>query len=179
MDHGYLKIILGCMYAGKTSKLINIYKMMKFSNIETCVINYEEDKRYDNTALCTHDKVKIPCIQTLKLMDLLKNGTIEEKVIIINEGQFFPDLERFVKEMLSKDKHIFVCGLDGDFEMKRFGHILDIIPLCNEIEKLTAICAMCKNGTKAYFTKRISSEKDQKLIGSSNYLPVCRDCHKA
>ena len=179
MDQGYLKIILGCMYAGKTSKLINIYKMMEFSNIETCVINYEEDKRYDNKDLCTHDKVKIPCVQTLKLMDLLKNGTIDEKVIIINEGQFFPDLERFVKEMLCKDKHIFVCGLDGDFEMKRFGNILDIIPLCNEIEKLTAICAICKNGTKAYFTKRISSEKDQKVIGSNNYIPVCRKCHKA
>ena len=179
MEQGYLKIILGCMYAGKTSKLINIYNMMKFSNIKTCVINYEEDKRYDNKALCTHDKVKIPCIQTLYLMDLLKSGTINEKVIIINEGQFFPDLERFVVEMLGKDKHIYVCGLDGDFEMKKFGHILDIIPLCNEIEKLSAICAICKNGTKAYFTKRISSEKGQKVIGSNNYLPVCRNCHKA
>ena len=79
MDQGYLKIILGCMYAGKTSKLINIYKMMEFSNIETCVINYEEDKRYDNKDLCTHDKVKIPCVQTLKLMDLLKNGTINSE----------------------------------------------------------------------------------------------------
>ena len=63
MDNGYLKIILGCMYAGKTSKLINIYNMMKLSNISTMVINYEEDNRYDANLLSTHDKKMIPCVK--------------------------------------------------------------------------------------------------------------------
>ncbi len=179
MDQGYLKIILGCMYAGKTSKLINIYKMMKFSNISTMVINYEEDKRYHESEMSTHDKTMIPCIQTLNLMDILIKKDIEEKVIIINEGQFFNDLKEFVILMLSKNKHIYICGLDGDYEMKKFGQILDIIPLCNEIEKLSAICSICKNGTKAYFTKRITNEKGQKIIGCTNYLPVCRKCHRS
>ena len=177
MDNGYLKIILGCMYAGKTSKLINIYNMMKLSNISTMVINYEEDNRYDANLLSTHDKKMIPCVKTLKLMDLVNSVKPMEKVIIINEGQFFPDLEIFVKTMLSRKKHIYVCGLDGDYQMKKFGKILDIIPLCNEVEKLSAICAMCKNGTKAYFTLRLSNEKDQKVIGAENYKPVCRNCH--
>ena len=178
MDSGYLKIILGCMYAGKTSKLINIYNMMKFSNISTLVINYKEDTRYSNTQLSTHDKKMIPCVQCLKLMDLLKNREIEEKVIIINEGQFFTDIVKFVKDMLNKDKHIYICGLDGDFQMKKFGDLLELIPICNEVEKLSAICSICANGTKAYFTKRITNEKGQKVIGSDNYLPVCRKCHK-
>jgi thymidine kinase len=178
MDQGYLKIILGCMYAGKTSKLINIYNMMKFSNIPTLVINYKEDTRYSNTQLSTHDKKMIPCIQCLNLTDITQNfETIKEKVIIINEGQFFPDLVKFVKDMLLKDKHIYVCGLDGDFQMKKFGCILDLIPLCNEVEKLSAFCSICANGTKAYFTKRITKETGQKVIGSDNYLPVCRKCH--
>ena len=176
MDQGYLKIILGCMYAGKTSKLINIYNMMKFSNIPTIVINFEEDNRYDNTLMSTHDKKMIPCIKTLNLMNLVDNID-KYKVIIINEGQFFNDLFEFVKLMLNHDKHIYVCGLDGDYKMNKFGQMLDLIPYCNEVEKLTAICSICKNGTKAYFTKRISSEKGQKVIGSDNYLPVCRKCH--
>tara|TARA_Y100000591_G_C21845411_1_gene708412 strand:+ start:1165 stop:1716 length:552 start_codon:yes stop_codon:yes gene_type:complete len=179
MDDGYLKVILGCMYAGKTSKLINIYKMMKFSNISTLVVNYKEDTRYSNTELSTHDKKMIPCVQCLKLMELVdKTGYIKEKVIIINEGQFFPDLTKFVKLMLDKDKHIYVCGLDGDYQMKQFGQMLEIIPLCNEVEKLTAICSICANGKKAYFTKRITNETGQKVIGNDNYLPVCRKCHK-
>jgi thymidine kinase len=177
MDQGYLKIILGCMYAGKTSKLINIYNMMKFSNIPTTVINYQEDNRYDNTLMSTHDKKMIPCMKTLNLMKLVDNMN-QYKVIIINEGQFFNDLFEFVKLMLNQDKHIYVCGLDGDYKMNKFGQMLDLIPCCNEVEKLTAICSMCKNGTKAYFTKRISSEKGQKVIGSDNYLPVCRKCHR-
>ena len=61
--------------------------------------------------------------------------------------------------------------------MEKFGQMLDIIPLSNEVEKLSAICAICKNGEKAYFTKRISHENEQKIIGSDNYLPVCRSCH--
>lgn len=178
MEEGYLKIILGCMYAGKTSKLINIYNMMKLSNIPTVVINYEEDNRYDYNLLSTHDKNMIPCLKTLKLMSIVENESLlSEKVIIINEGQFFPDLEIFVKIMLERKKHIYVCGLDGDYQMKKFGQILDIIPLCNEVEKLNAICAKCKNGTKAYFTLRLTSEKDQKVIGSGNHIPVCRNCH--
>ena len=68
MEQGYLKVILGCMYAGKTSKLINIYKMMKFSNISTIVINYEEDNRYDDSQMSTHDKNMIPCIKTRELL---------------------------------------------------------------------------------------------------------------
>ena len=176
MQQGYLKIILGCMYAGKTSKLINIYKMMKFSNIPTLVINYEEDNRYHDTQMSTHDKKMIPCVKVKELMSLYGKMT-NEKVIIINEGQFFPDLFKFVKIMLDKDYHIYVCGLDSDYKMQKFGQILDIIPLCNDIEKLSAICSICKDGTKAYFTKRITMELEQTVIGSENYLPVCRKCH--
>ena len=118
MDQGYLKIILGCMYAGKTSKLINIYNMMKLSNIPIMVINYQEDNRYDDNLLSTHDKKMIPCVKTLKLMSIIGQNELSEKVIIINEGQFFPDLEEFVKIMLAQKKHIYVCGLDGDYQMK-------------------------------------------------------------
>ena len=70
MNQGYLKVILGCMYAGKTSKIIQIYKMMQFSNIPTTVINYEEDDRYHEEFLSTHDKIMIPCIKTKELMRL-------------------------------------------------------------------------------------------------------------
>jgi thymidine kinase len=174
MNQGYLKVILGCMYAGKTSKIIQIYKMMQFSNIPTTVINYEEDDRYHEEFLSTHDKIMIPCIKTKELMKIIP---IENDVIIINEGQFFPDLYDFVIYNLKLNKKIYVCGLDGDFKMEKFGQMLDIIPLSNEVEKLSAICAICKNGEKAYFTKRISHENEQKIIGSDNYLPVCRSCH--
>ena len=198
-ESSYLEIILGGMYAGKTSRLVEIYKQCNFCNIPVAVINHSIDSRYDNEfddLLSTHDKIKIPCIKTEKLFDIYpydlsleqdnqillrvkdksKIGTSE--VILINEGQFFPDLEEFVKILLKNNKKIYVCGLDGDFERKKFGQMLDLIPLCDKVTKLTSLCSLCKNGTPGIFSKRITMEKTQTVVGSDNYIPVCRSCYE-
>jgi thymidine kinase len=179
-DSAYLEIILGGMYAGKTSRIVEIYKQYKFCNIEVAVINHSIDNRYDNELLSTHDKIKIPCIKTTKINDLWMNGTgglKDANVILINEGQFFDDLYESVLDMLKMNKKIYVCGLDGDFERKKFGQILDLIPLCDKVYKLTSLCSICKNGTPGIFSKRITSEKEQTVVGSDNYIPVCRYCY--
>lgn len=193
---GYLEIILGGMYAGKTSRIIDIYKQCNFCNISVAVINHSIDNRYDEELLSTHDKIKIPCIKTEKLFDVWvedidletniqliprvkdKFKVCSSKVILINEGQFFPDLEEFVKKLLENGKNIYVCGLDGDFERKKFGQILDLIPLCDKVTKLTSLCSLCKNGTPGIFSKRITTEKQQTVVGSYNYIPVCRNCYE-
>jgi thymidine kinase len=77
------------------------------------------------------------------------------------------------------NKFVYVCGLDGDFQMKKIGNVLDIIPFADEVIKKQALCAICRNGKKASFTKRLSDESSQKLIGTNNYIPVCRKCHKS
>jgi thymidine kinase len=192
LESAYLEIILGGMYAGKTSRLVEIYKQCKFCDISVAVINHSIDNRYDEELLSTHDHIKIPCIKTERLFDVWTDNidmeTNVEKVprirdkfkvasssvILINEGQFFPDLEEFVKILLSHDKKIYICGLDGDFERKKFGQILDLIPLCDKVTKLTSLCSICKNGTPGIFSKRITSEKEQTVVGSDNYIPVCR-----
>jgi thymidine kinase len=170
------------MFSGKTSRLIEIYKQCTFCDLSVAVINYSLDTRYDPLLLCSHDQIKIPCIQTTKLMDLLSSSNEEmlskTQLILINEGQFFDDLVEFVLLMLEKQKQIFICGLDGDFERKKFGFILDLIPLCDKVTKLSSLCSLCKNGTSGIFSLRITSEKEQTLIGSENYLPVCRACYQ-
>jgi thymidine kinase len=198
-ESGYLELILGGMYAGKTSRLVEIYKQCKFCNIPVIVINHSIDNRYDDNDtdlyLSTHDQVKIPCIKTELLFDIWSNDINMEhniqlvprvndkikiatsEVILINEGQFFPDLEEFVKTLLTFSKKIYVCGLDGDFERKKFGKILDLIPLCDKVTKLTSLCSICKNGTPGIFSKRITSEKEQTVVGTDNYIPVCRMCY--
>ena len=201
---GYLELILGPMFSGKSSRLVEIYKQCNFCNIPVAVINHSIDKRYDDTLLSTHDKVMIPCIQTNKLRDIWyydeglqgseKNGNIIDNqvvlnrlddsvklvaadVIIINEGQFFEDLLPAINHMLQHNKKIYVGGLDGDFERKKFGQILDLIPLCDKVTKMTSLCGICKNGTAGIFSKRISLEKEQTVVGSDNYIPVCRSCY--
>lgn len=178
-NSGYLEIILGSMYSGKTSRLIEIYKQCKFCNISVTVINHIIDDRYDDELLSTHDKVKIPCIKTKKLKNIWieKNTIITSDVILINEGQFFEDLYDVVTEMLKQNKKIYICGLDGDFERKKFGQLLDLIPLCDKVHKLTSLCSLCKDGTRGIFSMRLTSETEQTVVGSSNYIPVCRKCY--
>jgi thymidine kinase len=193
---GYLEIILGCMYAGKTSRIVEIYKKYKFCNNSIVVINHTLDDRYNSTdeQMTTHDKITIPCIKTTKLLDLwLDDVNINDDecvprlndkfklamcdVVLINEGQFFEDLEEFVKNLLDKNKKIYVCGLDGDFKRQKFGNILDLIPLCDKVEKLSSLCAICRDGTPGIFSQRISLEKEQTVVGANNYVPVCRKCY--
>ena len=179
-NKGYLEIILGGMYAGKTSRLVEIYKQCTFCNISVTVINHSMDNRYDDVFLSTHDKIKIPCIKTVNILDIWNDTELQmqnSNVILINEGQFFTDLYVSIVEMLSVGKKIYVCGLDGDFERKKFGQILDIIPLCDYVTKLTSLCSICKNGTPGIFSKRISLEVEQTVVGSANYIPVCRMCY--
>ncbi len=181
-ESGYLEIILGPMYSGKTSRLVEIYKQCKLCNIPVAVINHSIDTRYDSgDLLSTHDKIKIPCIKTTNLFDIYENEDVYfSKVILINEGQFFPDLYHFVEDMISNinKKKVYICGLDGDFKRQKFGEILDLIPLCDKVTKLTSICSLCKNGNPGIFSKRISDEKEQTLVGSDNYIPVCRICYE-
>jgi thymidine kinase len=178
--NSYLEIILGSMFSGKTSRLVEIYKQYKFCNIPIVVINHSIDNRYDENMLSTHDNVKIPCIKTNKLLDLIDSEDVYfSQVILINEGQFFPDLFLFVEDMLSvvNKKTIYVCGLDGDFKRNRFGEIIDLIPLCDKVTKLTSLCSICKDGTPGIFSKRITKEKEQTVVGADNYIPVCRNCY--
>lgn len=192
---GYLELILGPMFSGKTSRLVEIYKQCKFCNISVTVINHTIDNRYDDELLSTHDKIKIPCIKTERLSDiwtehididddLSKITRVQDKfkvatsdVILINEGQFFEDLYEVVVEMLKEDKKVYICGLDGDFERKKFGTILDLIPLCDKVHKLTSLCSLCKDGTRGIFSMRLTSETEQTVVGSENYIPVCRKCY--
>jgi thymidine kinase len=81
-----------------------------------------------------------------------------------------------VLEMLKDNKKIYVSGLDGDFQQNKFGSLLDLIPHCDKVTKLNSLCGICKDGTSAIFSKRITSDTDQTLVGVDNYIPVCRKC---
>lgn len=182
IENAYLELIIGPMFSGKTSKIIEIYKQCLFCNIKVSVINHSMDTRYHDNLLSSHDKIMVPCIQANCLSELWlaekeNNLLIDSDVILINEGQFFTDLHEIVIEMLKCNKKVYICGLDGDFERNPFGKILNLIPYCDHVIKLTSLCSLCKNGNRGIFSMRISNEKQQTLVGVNNYVPVCRNCY--
>jgi thymidine kinase len=180
---GYLELILGPMFSGKTSKLVEIHKQCLFCNIPVVAINYAEDTRYSDTMMSTHDRTMIPCIRGVQLKDMAVDpihgyAIRAASVILINEGQFFPDIVDYVKKWVDVDnKRVYICALDGDFMRVPMGSIHDLVPLCDKVDKLTSLCSKCRDGTRGIFSFRITNETEQKLIGCSNYIPVCRKCY--
>ena len=165
-----LHIILGPMFSGKTTRLIELSK--EFSS--PLIINHALDTRYHATDLVSHDGIHAPCIQAFQLQDIDKHVLNAADAIFVNEAQFFTDLLPVIEAWLTTyGKPIYVCGLDGDFRQNPFGDLLNIIPLCDTVEKLRAKC-LC--GNPAIFTHRLSADQEQTLIGTDVYEPYCRLC---
>lgn len=133
---GYLDLIIGPMFSGKTSSLINHYNRYKVYNQRVCIINYEDDKRYTNHGVSTHDKIIIDCIMAKTIKEVIDNHVDDYDVFLINEGQFFCDLFTSVHELVeTKHKRVHIAALDGNFKREPIGNILQLIPLCDNVEK--------------------------------------------
>ncbi|XP_058417747.1 thymidine kinase, cytosolic isoform X1 [Diceros bicornis minor] len=97
-------------------------------------------------------------------------------VIGIDEGQFFPDISEFSEDMANAGKTVIVAALDGTFQRKAFGAILNLVPLAESVVKLTAVCMECFR--EAAYTKRLGTEKEVEVIGGADkYHSVCRLCY--
>jgi len=177
---GYLELVSGPMYSGKTSRLLNLYKQFKFCGIPTLVLNHADDAmRYSVTHLSNHDQEMIPCMMINSLKDVMGKEFLEARVILINEIQFFQnDTVEWIRTAVDVyHKHVYVCGLDGDFQRRKFGNWLEeLIPLCDNHVKLHSYCSQCKR-KNAIFTHRLTKETEQKIIGTECYIPLCRGCY--
>lgn len=183
---GTIQLILGCMFSGKTSEMIRRIQRYKSIGKRVLFINYIEDIRYlekklncQNYAswcnIYTHDKKGCEGLYIDKL-ETIKNKVNDYDVFVINEGQFFEDIYTTTIELCeTHGKDVLICGLDGDFQRHTFKYnLLDLIPYADTVEILTAYCSICKDETPARFSKRITNDKRQKVIGSAIYIPVCR-----
>ncbi len=174
-----IEIILGCMFSGKSTELLRRCNRYHAIGKPVTLINHRLDSRTDNS-IKTHDGVKNVAIKLTNLMDFIHNKEYRETlytsaVVGIDEAQFFNDLVEFVIAIEKLNKIVIIAGLDGDSERKPFGKILECIPLCDSVIKLTALDMVKQDGTPGVFTKRISKTKDQVLIGKEDsYLAVSR-----
>lgn len=179
-SEGYLELILGPMFSGKTSTLKKIYDQCMYCNIPVMVINYEADNRYcDASFMSTHDKIMIPCVKGVSISEILevnKEKLNDSEVILINEGQFFKDIDQVIHLVETLHKRVYICGLDGDFKKNKIGSLIDLIPHCDNVYKLKSLCSECRDGKSGLFSYRITNETDQVVIGVENYKPVCRGC---
>jgi thymidine kinase len=185
---GYLGIVIGCMYAGKTTYLldeIENYRETKGNADNILVIKHSLDVRYDNAAtlphIISHNDRKYPCVPLTNLKDIFNLEELDSKnIIIIDEAQFFKDVYDVVINLVENmNKNVYLAGLDGDFSRMPFndGDFLNLIPIADEVVKLNSKCAYCDK--RANFSRRIVESQEQILVGSSCYKPVCRFHYRA
>jgi len=171
-----LSIIMGNMFSGKTSELIRRLKRLRVIEKRIVVVNSTKDMRSPDEVLKTHDNVKFDCYKVFNLHELLEKPEFEySEVIAIDEAQFFPNLKNFVVTCLDMGKDVILAGLDGDAFQRKWGELLDCIPIASEVTKLSALCKYCRHETPGPFTKRIVKNQELELIGGSDmYVAVCQ-----
>lgn len=171
-----IEIILGCMFSGKSTELLRRVNRYESIGKNILLINHNNDIRTGNN-VSTHTNYTKPATKTNSLLSLINTTEfLKADVIGIDEAQFFTDLYQFIIQIEKYNKIIIVAGLDGDYQRKPIGQILEIIPLCDSIVKLTALDMESKDGSLGIFTKRLISSSQQILVGSvDTYMAVSRN----
>ena len=176
-NEGRIVLILGPMFSGKSTRLIEVIRKYTYKAKKTIMVKYFEDKRYsEKSEVVTHDLIKYDSIDCKNLGDsfeILKNYD----VIGIDEGQFFPDLVEICEKLVLLKKIIIIAALNGNFRMEPFPVISRIISKADKIKLLKAYCFNCHKDAK--FSLRIVQSNETVLIGAGEaYKPACRECHK-
>ena len=175
-----LRIVVGPMFAGKTSEIQSVVRRYGCLGKKVLVLTAGIDTRYKRHSVVNHDQNAIPAheMDLRGLEDALTwESFADATAVVIDEAQFFVDcLIPFVRTAVDlHGKHVVVVGLDSDAERKPFGDVLALMSLADTIEKKTALCRRCGDGTAAIFTKALSQREGQVVVGGAElYEPVCR-----
>jgi thymidine kinase len=172
---GWIEVIAGSMFSGKTEELIRRLKRAKIANLKVAIYKPATDTRYDVNKVVSHDANSIPSIPVTdsnKILALVNDAD----VIGIDEAQFFDEgIIKVCENLMMQGKRVIVAGLDMDYLGKPFGPMPPLLAIADFITKLHAICVKC--GHLANISYRTSDEEGTVVLGEkNNYEPRCRIC---
>lgn len=168
------------MFAGKSSRILSIESRFSALGMRVLIVKHASDNRYGQyDDVITHDQRRVPCRRILSLNEVEDNTLMRFDVVIVDEAHFFPGLVDFVVRVVERHhKALFLVGLDGDSHRRPFGELLECIPLADRVERITAFCHSCADGTPGLFSYRRQGPHDQQVIvgGAERYQTLCRAC---
>lgn len=181
---GWIEVICGCMFAGKTEELIRRINVLSYARKNIFVFKPKIDDRYSTTEIASHAGSKVPCIVISEAKEILNHVNYDTDVVAIDEVQFFDeDVVDICEYLADSGLRVMVAGLDKDFRGEPFGVLPDLLTRAEFVTKLTAVCAKC--GAPATRTQRIINGKPASfndpivLVGAKEaYEPRCRHCHE-
>lgn len=173
---GFIEVICGSMFSGKTEELIRRLKRARIANLKTEIFKPRIDVRYDVMNIVSHDENAIPStpIENSQTILLLASGV---DVVGIDEAQFFDDqLPDVCDQLALQGTRVIIAGLDMDYLARPFGQMPYLLAKADFITKLHAICVRCGNIANYSFRKK--ADAAQILVGAKDeYEPRCRVCY--
>ena len=172
---GWIEVVCGSMFSGKTEELIRRLKRAKFANLKTEIFKPQIDTRYHETEVVSHDdnsitRTTVPSSQNILLL------SNDVQVVGIDEAQFFDEgLPDVCEQLAANGIRVIVAGLDMDFLGRPFGPIPALLAKAEYITKVHAICVRC--GALANHSYRLVESDSKVLLGEKeSYEPRCREC---
>ena len=182
-NDGWIEVICGSMFAGKTEELIRRVNRIKYAKKTVIVFKPTIDNRYDDVKVVSHNHESIDAIPVKTKEECMKYLESYPYAVAFDEVQFFgKDILELIEELANSGVRVICAGLDLDFRGEVFGIMGDLLARCEYVTKLTAICIVCGapatrtqriiNGSPAYYEDPIIL-----VSGTEKYEARCRFCH--
>lgn len=173
---GWIEVVTGCMFSGKTEELIRRLKRAKIAKLKVIVFKPKIDNRYSENEIVSHSEQSLPSTLVEDCNEILVLSK-DAQVVGIDEAQFFPnELIDICNELANRGKRVIVAGLDQDYRGLPFEPMPQLLSLAEYITKTLAICVVCGNPADRTQRKIVASERV--VVGASDiYEARCRACH--
>jgi thymidine kinase len=173
---GKIKLILGPMFSGKSTRLVETVRKYTYKNKKTVLVNFIDDKRYsENSQIVTHDLNKydsLSCQMLGEIYDVIKNYD----VIGIDEGQFYSDVVNISEKLAYNGKIVIIAALSGNFKMEPFETVSKLISKADKIKLMKAYCFYCQR-TAGFSLRTVCSDQEILIGAGEAYRPVCKKCY--
>ena len=174
-DSGWIEVVCGSMFSGKTEELIRRLRRAQFAKMSTAIFKPHMDNRYSDNQIVSHNNMKMDSHLVKNAQEIIELAQ-DSEVIGVDEAQFFDDsLVSVCKSLASEKKRVIIAGLDTDFRGNPFGPMPLLMCEADFLDKLRAICMIC--GNPASCTQRKTKQTRQIVVGETDiYEARCRNC---
>ena len=174
-SNGWIEVICGSMFSGKTEELIRRLRRAEFAKQDLILFKPSVDKRYSEKNVVSHRGTEFNAVLVTSSKEIL-NNVENQKVVAIDEAQFFDQqLVEVASELAGRGIRVILAGLDMDYTGAPFGPMPALLASAEYVSKVHAICVSC--GNLAQFSNRLVADTDQVMLGAvEEYRPLCRSC---
>lgn len=176
IQRGWIEVICGSMFSGKTEELIRRLKRAEFASQKILLVKPQIDDRYHKENVVSHQGTSFEAVTVAQASEILTEWKME-RIVAIDEAQFFDmGLVDVCNQLAKQGVRVIIAGLDMDFQGVPFGPMPHLLSIAEYVTKVHAICVSC--GNLAQFSHRTVDDKSQVLVGAvEEYKPLCRTCY--